>query len=423
MWNLFPREEKFMFQKAKALAAALAASTILAPAVLAGELVINTDTSDPAPKAAFQALIDGFKAENPDIEVTWNLFDHEGYKTSIRNFLTADSPDLASWYAGNRMLPYVNAGLFEPVDDVWEEYGLKETLGSSLGSMTIDGKIWGVPYTYYQWGVYYRKDIFEANGIAVPTNWEEFKAAGATLKEAGITPITIGTKYLWTAGGVFDYLNLRTNGYDFHMALGKGEVPWTDDRVRATFANWKELLDAGFFLDNHAAYSWQEALAPMVQGDAAMYIMGNFAVAPLREAGLSDDQLGFFRFPVINPDVALAEDAPTDTMHIPANASNKEDARKFLAYLARADVQTQINETLGQLPVNKESTVGDDKFLQAGYEMLSNNDGGIAQFFDRDFPAEMAKTGMEGFQEFMVKPERLDAILDRLEKVRQRVYK
>lgn len=412
-----------MFHHPKKLVAGILASTMLAGASFAGELVINTDTSDSAPKAAFEALIAGFEAENPDVKVTWNLFDHEGYKTSIRNFLTADAPDLANWYAGNRMLPYVNAGLFEPVDDVWEENGLTESLASAQGSMTIDGKIWGVPYTYYQWGVYYRKDIFENLGIAVPTNWDEFKAAGKTLTDNGVTPITIGTKYLWTAGGVFDYLNLRTNGYDFHMALTKGEVAWTDERVVATMNNWKELIDAGFFLENHAAYSWQEALAPMVQGDAAMYVMGNFAVAPLKEAGLTDDTLGFFQFPVINPDVPLAEEAPTDTIHIPANAKNKEDAKKFLAYLARADVQTQINDTLGQLPINKDSEVGDDKFLQAGYQMLSSTTGGIAQFFDRDAPAEMAKAGMEGFQEFMVKPERMDKILERLEKVRGRVYK
>lgn len=412
-----------MFHHPKKLVAGILASTMLAGASFAGELVINTDTSDPAPKAAFEALIAGFEAENPDVKVTWNLFDHEGYKTSIRNFLTADAPDLANWYAGNRMLPYVNAGLFEPVDDVWEENGLTESLASAQGSMTIDGKIWGVPYTYYQWGVYYRKDIFENLGIAVPTNWDEFKAAGKTLTDNGVTPITIGTKYLWTAGGVFDYLNLRTNGYDFHMALTKGEVAWTDERVVATMNNWKELIDAGFFLENHAAYSWQEALAPMVQGDAAMYVMGNFAVAPLKEAGLTDDTLGFFQFPVINPDIPLAEEAPTDTIHIPVNAKNKEDAKKFLAYLARADVQTQINDTLGQLPINKDSKVGDDKFLQAGYQMLSSTTGGIAQFFDRDAPAEMAKAGMEGFQEFMVKPERMDKILERLEKVRGRVYK
>ncbi|MBO28116.1 MAG: sugar ABC transporter substrate-binding protein [Rhodobacteraceae bacterium] len=404
------------------LAGALAATTLFTSTAIAGELVINTDTSDPAPKAAFEALIAGFEAENPDITVKWNLFDHEGYKTSIRNFLTADAPDLANWYAGNRMLPYVEAGLFEPVDDVWEQNGLGETLASAKGSMTIDGKIWGVPYTYYQWGIYYRSDIFEQNGITAPETFDDLLAACNTLSDAGITPITIGTKYLWTAAGVFDYLNLRTNGYDFHMALTKGEVPWTDDRVKGTMENWKRMLDANCFLENHAAYSWQEALAPMVQGDAAMYVMGNFAVAPLREAGLTDEQIGFFQFPRISDDVPMAEEAPTDTIHIPANAKNKEDAKKFLAYLARAEVQTEVNKTLGQLPINKDSQVGDDKFLQAGYEMLSGTEGGIAQFFDRDAPAEMAKAGMEGFQEFMVKPERMDKILERLEKVRQRVY-
>ncbi len=412
-----------MLSIVKSVATAVAASALLMSAAFAGELVINTDTSDPAPKAAFDALIKGFESENPDVKVTWNLFDHEGYKTSIRNFLTADSPDLANWYAGNRMLPYVNAGLFEPVDDVWADAGLNESLASSAGSMTIDGKKWGVPYTYYQWGVYYRKDLFEKHGVAVPKTWADFKAAGAKLNSVGITPITIGTKYLWTAGGVFDYLNLRTNGYDYHMALTKGEIAWTDAGVRQTMANWKELLDADFFIDNHAAYSWQEALAPMVQGKAAMYVMGNFAVSPLREAGLSDDQLGFFQFPVINGNVRLAEEAPTDTIHIPANAKNKKDARRFLAYLGRADVQTKINETLGQLPINKDSAVGDDKFLQAGYQMLNSTGGGIAQFFDRDAPAEMAKAGMEGFQEFMVKPERLEAILKRLDKVQKRVNK
>ena len=47
----------------------------------------------------------------------------------------------------------------------------------------------------------------------------------------------------------------------------------------------------------------------------------------------------------------------------------------------------------------------------------------LAQFYDRDANAEMAKAGMEGFQEFMVKPDKVDAILERLEKVRQRVNK
>ncbi len=102
-------------------AAALSVST-----ALAGELVINSDQSDPAPKKAMEELIAYFQAKHPDIKVKWNNFDHEGYKSAIRNFLTADPPDVAAWYAGNRMAPFVKAGLFDPVDDVWEANGFNE---------------------------------------------------------------------------------------------------------------------------------------------------------------------------------------------------------------------------------------------------------------------------------------------------------
>ena len=87
----------------KASFAAVASAFMLSSA-MAGELIINYDGSDPAPKKAFEMVIEKFEAANPDIKVKWNLFDHEGYKTSIRNFLTAEAPDVAAWYAGNRMV-------------------------------------------------------------------------------------------------------------------------------------------------------------------------------------------------------------------------------------------------------------------------------------------------------------------------------
>ena len=90
--------------------------------------------------------------------------------------------------------------------------------------MTVDGKQWGVPTTYYQWGIYYRKDIFAKYGLGEPRSMADLMNIFETLKKNGVTPIAIGTKYLWTAAGWFDFLNLRINGYDFHMALMDGEV-------------------------------------------------------------------------------------------------------------------------------------------------------------------------------------------------------
>lgn len=416
--------------KASIAALGLAAMTVGGTSAsgqsLSGDLKIFLDTSNPAPRATMEAVIARFQAKHPDLNIETTVIDREEYKTQIRNFLTANPPDVATWYAANRMRPYVEAGLFEDVSDLWNEPEIAENLASTKGAMTIDGKQWGVPYSYYQWGVYYRKDIYEELGLNEPSNWEEFKANCEAILASGRKCYTIGTKFLWTAGGWFDYLNMRTNGFDFHMQLAGGEISWEDDRVKQTFANWRELIDMGGFIDNHQTYSWQEALPFMVNGDAVHYLMGNFSVAPLRDAGLTDDQLDFYQFPVITPGVALSEDAPTDTFHIPANAANKEAAREFLRFVVSADEQTEINNgnNLGQLPVNAMSSVDDDKFLNEGFAMLSSNSpGGVAQFWDRDAPAEMAKVSMEGFQEFMVKPDNLDRILGKLERARKRIYK
>jgi multiple sugar transport system substrate-binding protein len=402
-----------------ALAALFGASWVVAQA---GTLVLNTDASDPVPKAAFEAMVKGFEAEHPDIKVKINVFDHEGYKTSIRNFLTAQPPDLITWYAGNRMAPFIEAGLIEDVSDLWVKEGLADTLKSAEASMTLKGKKWGVPYTYYQWGIYYRKDIFSKLGISEPKTWQELLAASAKIKAAGMTPFAIGSKQSWPTAGWFDDLNLRVNGYKFHMELTSGKVAYTDQRVTAVFDKWDELVKPGYFLANHASFMWQEALAPFVKGEAAMYLIGNFAVAPMKEAGLKNEQIGFMAFPTIDPAVPRAEDAPTDTLHIPTGAKNKADARKFLAYAARATTQTQINEILGQLPVNKNSTVPDDPFLKLGFAMLSSATA-LAQFYDRDSLPEMAKVGMDGFQQYMIKPEQRDNIIKRMEQVRKRVHK
>ncbi|HSG03018.1 MAG TPA: ABC transporter substrate-binding protein [Marinobacterium sp.] len=390
----------------------------------AGDLVINFDDPNPAPKAGFEAAVEAFKAAHPEVNVIVNINDREAHKTAIRNFLSADAPDITAWYPGNRMGPFVDAGQFEDISDMWAtDPNLSTSFEAVKPTMTRDGKQWGVPYSYYQWGIYYRADLFSKYGIAEPKTWNELLGACDTLKQNGITPFTIGTKYLWTAAGVFDYLNLRTNGYDVHNGLTAGEIKYTDERIRKTFENWNVMLDRCSFVDNHATMSWQDALAPFAKGEAAMYVMGNFAVAGMKDAGLTEDQIDFFQFPEITPGVARAEEAPADAFFIPSKAKNKEDARKFLAFIARPEIQSEWNMTLGQLPPNSKSEVNaDDKFIRKGMQTVSTASG-LAQFFDRDAPAEMAKAGMEGFQEFMIKPERMDKILERLDKIQARVYK
>lgn len=387
----------------------------------AGTLVVNADTSDPAPRAAWEATVAAFQQANPGVEVKFNVYDHESYKKSIRNWLTSASPDVVFWYVGNRMRQFVAPGLLADASAVYtpEVRARMNPIATEL--VTVDGKQYGVPYTFYQWGLYYRGDLFEKAGVAgAPGTWAEFLAACAKLKASGVDPIVIGSKDLWPTAGWFDYLNLRTNGYAFHMELMSGKISWLDDRVKDVFVKWKELLDQGCFVKNHASVSWQESQALLYQGKAAMMLIGNF-IAPNFPPETAP-AMRFAPFPTIDPAVPPAEDAPMDSLHIPAKAKNKEDAVKFLAFVARADVQEKINKALLQLPVNKDAAIADDRFLRDGKALLDRAQN-LAQFFDRDTSEDLATIAMKGFQEFMVKPDRLDTVLQNIERARKRIYK
>jgi multiple sugar transport system substrate-binding protein len=388
-------------------------------AAKAEKLVINSNESDPAPKETFTKVVDEFKKQNPDLQVEFNTMDHEGYKTAIRNWLTTEPPDVVFWFAGNRMKAFVDRGLLDDVSDLWRKNNYDQSFKSTAPAMTVNGKQWGVPFSYYHWGVYYRKDIFDKYGISAPKTWDEFLAAGKKLKQNGINPVTIGTKFPWTAAGWFDYLNLRTNGYDFHIQLMDGKVPYSDPRVKDVFAKWKELIDAGFFLPNNSNYSWQESVPFLTNGKAAMILIGNFFTQTI--ADNMKDKIGFFPFPAIKPGLADGEDAPVDTIHIPAKAKNKAGARRFLEFVAKPEIQEMIAAGTKTLPANLNAKAPVDPFLEAGAKLLA--DAKTAQFYDRDTNPEMATEGMKGFQEFMAYPARIDSILQRLDKIEERVFK
>jgi multiple sugar transport system substrate-binding protein len=392
----------------------------LGPAA-ARTLVINANTSDPAPRAAWEAAIAGFQRENPDIEVKLNVYDHESYKRSIRNWLTGAAPDVVFWFAGNRMRGFVERGLLADVSSLFTEEIRASLHRSATDLVTTDGKQYGVPYSYYHVGFYFRRDLLDQVGVTqAPRAWSDLVAACQQLKSAGIDTFAIGSKDLWPTAAWFDYLNLRINGYAFHMDLMRGAVRYSDERVRAVFAKWRELLDAGCFTKNHASMSWQESQALLYQGRAAMMLIGNYIVPHFPPE--VRDRMDFTPFPTVEPGVGRYEEAPMNSLHIPAGARNKEDAKRFLGYALRADVQEAINRRLLFLPVNRDAAAADDRFLKKGQALLAQADA-LSQFFDRDTNEDLATIAMKGFQEFMINPDRLDSVLATIEKARTRIYK
>ena len=401
------------------LALFIAVASLAWPA-LAGTLVVNANTADPAPRAAWEELAARFQAENPDVELRLNIYDGESYKKSIRNWLTSAPPDVVYWNAGYRMRQFVTPGLLEDVSDLYTPAVKASIHPSALDLVSVAGRQYGVPYTYYPIGFFYRRDLLQSADMGeMPRDWDGLVAACLKLKAKGIEPFAIGTSDLWPAAAWFDYIDLRLNGLQFHLDLMRGAIPYTDPRVARVFEYWRVLVTAGCFSRNHSSSSWQESQALIYTGKAAMMLIGNFIV-PNFPADVRD-RMEFAPFPAIRPEAGRFEEAPVNTLHIPARARNKDDARRFLAYVLRPDVQEALNKATLQIPVNLRAAVAPDRFLAQGRDLLAKSDG-LSQYFDRDTSEDLASIAMKGFQEFMMYPDRVDAVLATIERARQRIY-
>lgn len=420
MLNQFALTKREFSRRAAAATLAAMLAGLAGPALAQSQtLTINTDRSGAGQKAAMTKIAADFEAKNPGVKVTINFSDVESYKTSIRNFLVTAPPDIAFWFTGARMRAFTKRNLFEDLTSFFAEQKLEEPMKPFLAAVTDGDKRFMLPTNFTTWGFYYNKDVFEKAGLTAPKTWDELMAAAAKLKASGVTPFTIGTRDLWANDLWFDYLNLRENGLDFHMALMDGKEFYTDPRVKKVFDLWADPIKKGYFLDNASSYGWQEAIPLLSQGRAAMYLLGPYVRTSL-PAELHD-RIGFFKFPEVKPGVPNFEELSVNGVAIPSGAKNKALAKQFLAFFAQPDNIAEFAKAGAVLPSRTDVSL-DDPFSMSQIEHAKAAKGS-SQFYDRDTDPEMAQIGMRGFQEFLANPDRVDAILQRLEAARARIFK
>ena len=385
-------------------------------------ILYNSYNGDPAPRAFDEKIVKLWNEQHPEMPVEQSIVAHEDFKQAIRAYLTADpAPDVLTWFAGNRARFFIDKGLILDMTKAWDGAKLGDVYAPGFQALaTYKDKKYFLPTAYYWWAMYYRPSLFKEAGIEKPPEtFDELLDACKKLNDKGITPITIGARFKWPAAAWFDYLNMRTNGPQFHIDLMDLKESYTDPRVKKTFENWKKLIDAKCFIEDPAAYDWQEAIDPMVQGKAAMYLMGGFITDSYPDEAEAD--LDFFRFPIIDKSIPVGEDAPTDGFFAATGARNPEGAAQFLAYLGSKEVQQMALDELGRLPTRTDVDISKMKApQQKGINLIQTADY-IAQFYDRDTTPPMAEAGMDGMMRFWDDPTQLDKILQDLETERLRL--
>jgi glucose/mannose transport system substrate-binding protein len=188
--------------------------------------------------------------------------------------------------------------------------------------------------------------IFERLGLAPPHTVSELFKVAQKLKEAGITPLSLGTRHPWTAVMViFECLLVAREGPSFYREYFSGRLEPDDVRIRHTLEESLPLF--AHANADHNQRDWVQAADPLFGGQAAMMICGDWTRLLFNgrgwHAATDYREIGF-------PGTTGTMVFTCDTFALPVDARNKDGARLVLGTMASVEGQRAMNAVKGQLP-------------------------------------------------------------------------
>lgn len=376
-------------------------------------------------KEAMDALLDAAREVYPDSEFTERGI--PGATAEIRRqlgaaFMANDPPEVYQSAIGYDLKTYVDAGRLTALDDVWEAINGDEIFDDGLKSMVkFDGHPYAIPLnTHVISHMFYNKRVFDELDLDVPTDWDEFNEVARILRENSIEPVASAAG-AWATYQFYAPL-LSVVGVDGYLALGRGELAFTDPLIREAFELYRDTMVEAYMV-GWAGYGWAEAANEMIQGNAAMYLNGDWVVAHLTQAGLEEGvDFGFFPAPGTQDLVIIQVDA----LAAPVNSADTEGANQFLEVAGRIEGQTAFNAHKGSVAANL--TVSPDIYgpvLRGVYDRIQevSKEGTILPNLLFMLPPHLYQELTRQVEIFTLDPSdaTLDAALNTLESIRQEV--
>jgi len=288
----------------------------------------------------------------------------------------ANTPDVTE--VGNTWSPtFTNVGAFSDISDMYEELGGDKLLPSFVEVGEVDGAKYALPYYFGSRYVFYRKDLYQAAGVEVPTTLPELTETATTLHSDGVSGFYIGGQD-WR------------NGISWVFAYG-GDIATKDgDTWKATLSDPRSIEGLTELQKLYQAASnapvtesdstpWEnintqpKAEAPeaatIIAPGWAHWSIGDLAPDPDDDtktvATWNDDVFGTYVLPGVDGGVAPVF-AGGSNIGISAASKNQAGARELLKIVFSPEYQKMLGEN-GLGPANSDytSSLGDDEFAKA----------------------------------------------------------
>lgn len=242
-----------------------------------------------------KAMLDYLAKAVPDVEIEYQFIDNSNYDTIVDTQLSAgEGPDIICESPGSS-LKHARLGYLEPLNDLAAGYS---TAGTSVYS--YNGSVYALPGISWFEGIYYNRDLFEKNGIALPTTFDEYISVCKEFKDKGITPLAAGLKS-WEpmlknsmAFVTADYLSTdagKNFGSDYREGKAKMEGTWDP-----YLEKWSEMIAEGIYTTDMTGIDHDQALEQFAAGGAAMFCSGPWDLEAImgKNPDLQIDMMPFY---------------------------------------------------------------------------------------------------------------------------------
>ena len=374
---------------------------------------------DKAPWEDYFKQMSDLSAEQIDISFTETPYaDTTSYQQVINSSLpTGDAPDLFTWWSGYRMEDLYKSGNIRDMSDVWTAAVAAGDLPESLAAaFSFDGKPYAVPQSTSSWVVFYNKKVFADNSVEVPATWDDFLAAAATIKEAGVTPFFATVDGRWPAFIWFEELLIKRDP-QFYIDLCNGDAKYTDDTAVQALADWKDLIDKEYFTELDTPMD-QNFVTLFAAGEVAMIPVGTWFQQQFLAADLvPGEDYDVFILPNIDPaatkNVMIVE---TGAIILPNGGKNDEAAVKLATWWDQVDAQTKWSGLLGDIGANPK-VEHDNVVLSNVNTLVADGNYELLQRYWEATPPAIVENAVDELARFMLNPDEAQSVLEAIQKI------
>ncbi len=256
---------------------------------------------------------------------------------------SGDAPDIAMFPQPGLMASFAEAGQMVPVTDFMDLATLDAAYPETwLSLATVDDSLYGIWYrASVKSLVWYNPKAFEAQGLTVPSTWDEMLALSDQIVAAGVNPWCIGLESGeatgWPGTDWIEDIMLRTAGPDVYDQWITHEIPFNDGAVQTAFEEFGNII-----LNENYVVGGSVGAISTPFGDAPQGLLGdtptcylhrqaNFIASFLPESVNLEEDVDVFLLPGIDPAYGTPVLVAGDVFGM---FNNTPEAQALMEYLA-----------------------------------------------------------------------------------------